>query len=223
MESSRLPRGRPTFVPGPWSHSVPRGASLVAPTIKNLPEVQESQVPSLGWEDPLEKECLPTPVFLPGDSKGREPGGLQSTGSQRAGQDWVPTTTTQQYNSQLQGQRKCIWSQQFGRERHQCGQEAEGLFSFLHFTYPITKRCILSFMKTQMSSLKADLAQEPEVPFSSSKIKSHSHHLVLLTYMFILCLTHWIINTLKVRTLIGFKSPLYSQHWEQCLASVVVQ
>ena len=54
----------------------------MAPTVNNLPEVQESQVPSLGREDPLEKECLPTPVFLPGDSKGREPGGLQSAGSQ---------------------------------------------------------------------------------------------------------------------------------------------
>ena len=30
-------------------------ASLVAQTIKNLPAVQETQVPSLGWEDPLEK------------------------------------------------------------------------------------------------------------------------------------------------------------------------
>ena len=29
--------------------------SLVAQTVKSLPEVQESQVGSLGWEDPLEK------------------------------------------------------------------------------------------------------------------------------------------------------------------------
>ena len=31
-------------------------ASLVAQTVKNLPAVQEIQVRSLGWEDPLEKE-----------------------------------------------------------------------------------------------------------------------------------------------------------------------
>ena len=31
-------------------------ASLVAQSIKNLPVVQETQVQSLGWEDPLEKE-----------------------------------------------------------------------------------------------------------------------------------------------------------------------
>ena len=38
---------------------------------------------SLGWEDPLEEEMAPTPVFLPGESPWtEEPGGLQSTGSQ---------------------------------------------------------------------------------------------------------------------------------------------
>ena len=31
-------------------------ASLVAQLVKNLPAMQESQVLSLGWEDPLEKE-----------------------------------------------------------------------------------------------------------------------------------------------------------------------
>ena len=29
---------------------------LVAQTVKRLPAVQETQVQSLGWEDPLEKE-----------------------------------------------------------------------------------------------------------------------------------------------------------------------
>ena len=45
-------------------------ASLVAQTVKNLPEMQETSVRSLGWEslgDPLEK--LPSPVFLPGEFK----------------------------------------------------------------------------------------------------------------------------------------------------------
>ena len=31
-------------------------ASLVAQSIKNLPAVKGTGVPSLGWEDPLEKE-----------------------------------------------------------------------------------------------------------------------------------------------------------------------
>ena len=42
--------------------------------VKNLPAVRKTQVWSLGWEDPLEKEWQPTngnPVFLPGESHGQ--------------------------------------------------------------------------------------------------------------------------------------------------------
>ena len=37
--------------------------------IKNPPAMQETWVRSLGREDPLEKEWLPIPVFLPGESR----------------------------------------------------------------------------------------------------------------------------------------------------------
>ena len=37
----------------------------------NLPAMQETWVPSLDQEDPLEKGMDPTPVFLPGESQGR--------------------------------------------------------------------------------------------------------------------------------------------------------
>ena len=40
--------------------------SLVAQMAKHLPTMQETQVRSLGWEDPVEKEWQPTPVLLPG-------------------------------------------------------------------------------------------------------------------------------------------------------------
>ena len=40
------------------------GASLVAQLVKNPPAMQETPVRYLGWEDPLEKDRLPTPVFL---------------------------------------------------------------------------------------------------------------------------------------------------------------
>ena len=39
--------------------------------VKNLPVMQETQVRSLSWEDALEKEWPPTPVFLPGESHGQ--------------------------------------------------------------------------------------------------------------------------------------------------------
>ena len=40
-----------------------QGASLVAQTVKSLPAVRETQVRSLGWEDPLEKE-MATPSSI---------------------------------------------------------------------------------------------------------------------------------------------------------------
>ena len=48
--------------------------SLVVQLIKNPPAIQETLVPFLSQEDPLEKDRLPTPVFLgfPGGSAGRE-------------------------------------------------------------------------------------------------------------------------------------------------------
>ena len=39
--------------------------------VKSLPVKQEMQVPSLDWEDLLEKEWQPIPVFLPGKSHGQ--------------------------------------------------------------------------------------------------------------------------------------------------------
>ena len=39
--------------------------------VKNLPAMQETCVQSLGQEDPLRKEWLPTPVFLPEEFHGQ--------------------------------------------------------------------------------------------------------------------------------------------------------
>ena len=39
--------------------------------IKNLPAKQDMRVQSLGWEEALEKEMEPIPVFLPGKSHGQ--------------------------------------------------------------------------------------------------------------------------------------------------------
>ena len=40
------------------------GASLVAQMVKNLPAMQETWVPSLGWEDPLEEGMATHSSFL---------------------------------------------------------------------------------------------------------------------------------------------------------------
>ena len=46
-------------------------ASLVAQILKNLPAMQETQVRSLGQEDPPEEEMAIHPVFLSGESHGQ--------------------------------------------------------------------------------------------------------------------------------------------------------
>ena len=65
-----------------------KGTSLVAQMVKRLPAMRDTQVRSLGREDPLEKE-MATHSITP-DWKipwTEEPGRLQSMGSQRVGHD----------------------------------------------------------------------------------------------------------------------------------------
>jgi len=55
---------------------------------KNLPAVQETWVPYLGWEDALEKEMATHSSIIAWKiSWTEEPGELQSMGSQRVGHD----------------------------------------------------------------------------------------------------------------------------------------
>ena len=59
-------------------------ASLVAQTVKRLPALRETQVRSLGWEDPLEKEMATHSSTLAWKiTWTEEPSGLQSMGLQR--------------------------------------------------------------------------------------------------------------------------------------------
>ena len=64
------------------------GASIVAQMVKNLPVMQETQVRSLGQEDPLEKEMTThSSTFAWKIPWTEEPDRLQSMGSQRVGHD----------------------------------------------------------------------------------------------------------------------------------------
>ena len=63
-------------------------ASPTAQQVKNPPAAQETQVRSLGREDPLEKERVSHSSILAWKTPwAEEPGGLQSKGSQRVGHD----------------------------------------------------------------------------------------------------------------------------------------
>ena len=60
--------------------------SLVAPMAKDLSAMQETQVRSLDWKDPLEEEMATHPTILTWRIPWtEEPGGLESVGLQRVG------------------------------------------------------------------------------------------------------------------------------------------
>ena len=60
----------------------------MAQMVKNLPAMWETRVQSLGWEDPLEKGMATHSSILAWRIPWtKEPGGLQSMGSQRVGHD----------------------------------------------------------------------------------------------------------------------------------------
>ena len=68
-------------------------SSLVAQRVKNVPAIQETQVQSLGWEDPLKKEmAIHSSVLARKIPWTEEPGGLKSMGLQKIGHDPVTNT-----------------------------------------------------------------------------------------------------------------------------------
>ena len=65
---------------------LPPRAALMAQTVKNLPTTRETQVQSLGQQDPLEKETAThSSVLAWRIPRTEEPGRLQFMGSQRVG------------------------------------------------------------------------------------------------------------------------------------------
>ena len=71
------------------------GASLVAQLVKNLPAMQETWVQFLSWEDSLEKGmAIHSSILAWRISWAKEPGRLQSMGSQRVGHNCATNTFT---------------------------------------------------------------------------------------------------------------------------------
>ena len=64
-------------------------ASLMAQTVKTLPTMEETRVPSLGREDPLEKEMATHSSILAWEiPRTEESGGLQSGGVTKSQTQW---------------------------------------------------------------------------------------------------------------------------------------
>ena len=71
-----------------WYIHIMERASPVAQMIQNLPAMWETQVQSLGWEYPLEKEMATHSSILAWEIPWtEEPGRLQSMGSKRVRHD----------------------------------------------------------------------------------------------------------------------------------------
>ena len=90
--------------------------ALVAQMVKHLPIMWETQVRSLGWEDPLEKEMAIHSRILAWKIPWTEdPGRLQSMGSQKVGHDSATSLhfTSSSHNSILRDGSiflLCVWS-----------------------------------------------------------------------------------------------------------------
>ena len=90
-----MPARKPPSHAGDSPPSPPAEARLLFPLklaflqmVKNLPAMQETQVQSLGREDPLEEGMATHSSILAWTIPWtQEPGGLQSTGSQRVRRD----------------------------------------------------------------------------------------------------------------------------------------
>ena len=80
----------------------------VAQSVRILPAMRETRVQSLGWEDTPEKGMATHSIILAWRIPWtEEPGGLQSTGSQRVRHDWVTNTFT--FFSFHESQRAYLW------------------------------------------------------------------------------------------------------------------
>ena len=93
-------------------------ASLVAQMVNNLPAMQETQVPSLGQEDHLEKEMATHSGILAWRILWTEgPGGLQSMGSHRVGHNWIDLALMKEWRERRKRRRRKEQRKKRGRRR----------------------------------------------------------------------------------------------------------
>ena len=111
--------------------------SLVAQMVKSLPTMRETQVRSLGQEDPLEKEMATHSSTLAWKIPWtEEPGRLQSMGSQRVRKDLV--TSLKRFLSPNFKVNKQMWFVRLNLQRT----------TSVQYQYSILKNCNISYLES---------------------------------------------------------------------------
>ena len=120
-----------TTVPWVCSRSLLIIYFMVAQRLKRLPAMRETQVRSLGQEDPLEKEMVIHSSFLAWRIPWMEkPGRLQSTGSRRVGHDWATSLYTIHYTQfSCSVVSNSLWPQGLWYARLPCPSWTPGAYS----------------------------------------------------------------------------------------------
>ena len=142
--------------------------SLVAQRLKHLPPLRETQIRSLGREDPLEKEMAAHSSILAWRIPWTEkPGRLQSTGSQWVGHDWATSLSFLSHEHLLftspagmQGKDTCPQQMSWKRSQNRadCQKPNSGVqfysyrFLFLFFFKGFQNHEILQKWKSKLQS-----------------------------------------------------------------------
>ena len=93
-----------------WSDLAALRLPWFAQTVKNLPAIQETQLPSLGWEDRLEEVMATHSSILARRIPWtEEPGRLQSIASQRLGHNWATNTKIHFTVALLERKKEIMW------------------------------------------------------------------------------------------------------------------
>ena len=135
-------------------------ALVVAQMVKNLPAVQETQIWSLGWEDPLKEMATHSRILAQIIPRTEEPGGLQSMGLQRVRQDWGTNTFTFSPNT-----RHCVlshWTQNRRMETWLSLLVLQALFS-------------RSVVSTLCNPMDCSTPGFPVLPYLSEFAQTHVH------------------------------------------------
>ena len=117
--------------------------SLVAQRLKRLPPLRETQIRSLGREDPLEMEMAAHSSILAWKIPWTEkPGRLQSTGSQWVGHDWVTSLSFLSHehllftsHAGMQGKDTCPQQMSWKRSQSRLSKSQTREFSFTHTVF----------------------------------------------------------------------------------------